>query len=119
MRSNRALVVLVALAAVGLLLGGVAVAQDRMPKLPQAYTFPQTGDSPGKVTFNHASHVDDKTPSCTACHPALFKILKAGTTQDGRKITHDGMAKGQACGACHNGKKSFGFDDCTLCHHSQ
>ena len=119
MRSRRVLVAVMALAAVGLLLGGVAFGQDRMPKLPQAYTFPQTGDSPGKVTFNHVSHVDDKVPSCTACHPTLFKILKAGQTPDGRKITHDGITKGQACGACHNGKKSFGFDDCTLCHRSQ
>jgi c(7)-type cytochrome triheme protein len=28
------------------------------------------------------------------------------------------MDKGASCGACHNGKKSFGFDDCTLCHRS-
>ena len=119
MRRTRALAVVAVLAAAGLLLAGVALAQDRMPKLPQAFTFAQTGDSPGKVTFNHASHVDDTAPSCTACHPMLFKILKAGATPDGRKITHDAMTKGQACGACHNGKKSFGFDDCTLCHRSQ
>jgi c(7)-type cytochrome triheme protein len=93
-----------------------AAAQSKMPKLPEPYVFAQTGDSPGKVTFNHASHVDESAPSCTSCHPKAFSILKAGTTADGAPITHAAMEKGQSCGACHNGKKSFGFDDCTLCH---
>jgi c(7)-type cytochrome triheme protein len=94
-------------------------AQSKMPKLPAPYQFAQTGDSPGKVTFNHASHVDESAPSCTSCHPKAFSILKAGAAADGKAITHASMDKGQSCGACHNGKKSFGFDDCTLCHRSQ
>jgi c(7)-type cytochrome triheme protein len=93
-------------------------AQSKMPKLPGPYTFAQTGDSPGKVTFNHASHVDEAAPSCTRCHPKSFSILKAGATADGKPITHAAMDKGASCGACHNGKTSFGFDDCTLCHRS-
>ncbi|MCX6553210.1 MAG: hypothetical protein NTY02_19775, partial [Acidobacteria bacterium] len=98
---------------------GTALAQSTMLKLPQPYTFAQTGDSPGKVTFNHESHVSEASPNCTACHPKIFKILKAGATIDGKAITHDAMTKGQACGTCHNGTKSFGFDDCTMCHRGQ
>ncbi len=45
--------------------------------------------------------------------------LVAGTTGDGKAITHDAMNKGHACGACHNNKTAFGFDDCTLCHRIQ
>ena len=93
-----------------------AAAQSKMPRLPGPYAFKQTGDSPGKVTFNHASHVDESAPSCTSCHPRAFSILKAGTAADGKSITHAAMEQGQSCGACHNGKKSFGFDDCSLCH---
>jgi c(7)-type cytochrome triheme protein len=110
----RAVAVLLALA----LVGGAA-AQSKMPKLPQPREFAQTGDSPGKVTFNHASHVDESAPSCTGCHPKVFSILKAAATADGKPITHAAMEKGQACGMCHNGTKSFGFDDCTLCHRAQ
>ena len=102
-----------------LCLVGTAFAQGKMPKLPKPYTFAQTGDSPGPVTFNHESHVNEGAPSCTACHPKLFKILKAGAAVDGKPITHDAMNKGQNCGTCHNGKTSFGFDDCTMCHRSQ
>jgi hypothetical protein len=32
------------------------------------------------------------------------------------RITHAKMEKGRQCGACHNGKAAFGFDDCTACH---
>jgi len=108
----------VALVVAALGLAATAAAQSKMPKLPGPYTFAQTGDSPGKVTFTHASHVDEAAPSCTSCHPKSFSILKAGATADGKPITHAAMDKGASCGACHNGKKSFGFDDCTLCHRS-
>ena len=118
MRSLRFGTALVAVTLACLLATAAGIAQSRLPKLPQAFTFAQTGDSPGKVTFNHASHVDENAPACTACHPRLFKILKAGAAADGKSITHDAMKQGRACGACHNGKKSFGFDDCTMCHHS-
>jgi len=104
---------------VSLALVGTAFAQGKMPKLPKPYTFPQTGDSPGKVTFTHSSHVDESAPSCTSCHPKVFSILKAGGSVDGTPITHAAMEKGKSCGACHDGKKSFGIDDCSLCHRAQ
>jgi c(7)-type cytochrome triheme protein len=96
-----------------------AAAQSTLPKLPGPYAFAQTESSPGTVIFNHASHVSASAPSCTSCHPKAFSILKAGATADGKPVTHAAMEKGQACGACHNGQKSFGFDDCTLCHRAQ
>jgi c(7)-type cytochrome triheme protein len=99
-----------------LLAATVTIAQGRLATLPRPFTFAQMGDSPGPVTFNHESHVDEHAPNCTSCHPKLFKILKTGETVDGKAITHDAMNQGRACGACHNGKKSFGFDDCTICH---
>jgi len=101
-----------------LLAAAAAIAQSRLPRLPQPFTFVQAGDSPGRVTFSHTSHVDESAPGCTACHPRLFKILKRGIAADGKQITHDAMKQGRACGACHDGKKSFGFDDCTTCHRS-
>lgn len=118
MRSFRLAAALVAIAAISVIATAAALAQGRLPKLPPAFTMTQAADSPGKVTFNHTSHVDENAPGCTACHPRLFKILKAGAAADGKPITHDAMKQGRACGACHNGKKSFGFDDCTMCHRS-
>lgn len=102
--------------ALALAVGGIAIAQD-LPKLPDALALQQSGDSPGKVTFLHVSHLGDR-PDCTRCHPKLFSIVKqpAGKVAAGRKITHASMEKGRQCGACHNGKAAFGFDDCTACH---
>ena len=105
-----ALGTLIAMAVV--LAAAAAVAQSRLPKLPPAYVFAQTGDSPGAVTFNHESHVDESAPSCTTCHPKLFRILVPGGTIDNKPITHEAMGQGRHCGACHNGKQSFGLDDC-------
>jgi c(7)-type cytochrome triheme protein len=114
MSSRRARWLLVLLTVV--LVAGTAVAQSRLPRLPKAFDFSQTGDSPGKVTFNHATHVDEARPACTTCHPRLFQILKPGLPAEGGAITHDGMKKGRACGACHDGKNAFAPEDCAMCH---
>ncbi len=115
MRSRRCVVIACVMAACAV---AAATAQNRLTKLPAAYVLPQAADSPGAVTFNHDSHVDPAAPNCTTCHPRLFKILKPGLAGDGQRITHAGMEKGHACGACHDGQKAFGIDDCTLCHRS-
>jgi c(7)-type cytochrome triheme protein len=112
-RSSRSLT-LIAMAC--LVLASVVAAQDRLPRLPAGAALPQSADSPGPVTFNHASHVKPATPNCTGCHPRVFKILKPVATRSGKPITHEMMNAGEACGSCH-GKKAFGFDDCTTCHH--
>ncbi len=114
MRRPILMVVLVLGVAIGL--GCATLAQD-LPKLPDALVLPQAPDSPGKVTFLHVSHLGDR-PDCTRCHPKLFSIMKraGGKTPADRRITHARMEKGRLCGACHNGKAAFGFDDCTACH---
>ncbi len=94
---------------------GVALGQN-LPKLPEEITLQQSPDSPGKVTFLHATHLGDRA-DCTRCHPKLFSIMKPrGHTAADRRITHAKMDKGGQCGACHNGKVAFGRDDCSACH---
>ena len=110
--TSRKLIIAIA----ALLIGGAALA-DNMPKLPGALKLPQSGESPGVVTFNHDMHVDTSKAagSCTACHPRLFSILGKSATKRVKVVTHDAMLKGESCGACH-GKQAFNFDDCTMCH---
>lgn len=97
-----------------MLAGGAALAGD-LPRLPAALKLPQSGDSPGVVTFNHDMHVDASKPDCVACHPRLFGILGRSAGRKPKVVTHAAMEKGDSCGACH-GKKAFNFDDCTMCH---
>ena len=92
---------------------GVAAAS--LPKLPGELAMARSAESPGQVTFNHTSHVDEAKPACTGCHPREFRILKssAGKTP----MRHADMEKGRQCGKCHDGKTSFNMtDDCTMCH---
>ena len=82
---------------------------------PPAIVFASSADSPGRVTFAHASHLT-RGAKCADCHPGLFKMQKGST-----KLTMDAMAQGKACGACHNGKKAFEVmdgDKCATCHKS-
>lgn len=97
-----------------LLAAGVAMAGD-LPRLPVPLKLPQSGQSPGVVTFTHESHVDAAKPRCVACHPKQFSILGRSATKRTRVVTHAAMEKGEMCGACH-GKSAFNFDDCSTCH---
>jgi len=117
---TRTIMIIVALALVTT--GAVGLAEtlpklsEAMPKLAKEYTFPRQPKSPGKVTFNHDSHVDVKDADCTKCHPRLFSILESGKTADGAPIRHEAMAAKRQCGACHDGKAAFGLKDCDTCH---
>ncbi len=89
----------------------------RMPRLPKGLVLPAGEDSPGAVTFNHDTHVDEKKPSCQGCHPKPFPMLRSGALPKGA-MTHEKMEKGQYCGACHGkDKPAFDFEDaCENCH---
>ncbi len=114
MRSHLS-VVRAAVLVVAVVTAASALAQS-LPHLPADITLPQSGNSPGKVTFSHANHVSFQAkPDCTVCHPKLAPILKTPKDAGRPPITHEAMLKGQACGACH-GKTAHGFDDCTTCH---
>lgn len=99
----------------GIALATAGLAQT-LPRLPKDFPFPQGDGSPGQVTFSHLTHIDQKRPDCTVCHPALFKIVEKGTPAEGGPIHHSSMQAGRHCGACHNGKAAFGLDNCPLCH---
>ena len=113
--TGRPRALFVVAAALVLAAWGAVVAAQTLPRLPDAIQIARADGSPGQVIFNHASHVDAARPACTTCHPREFRILK-----DTKRaaITHAEMEKGRRCGTCHDGKKSFGLDDCTMCHAS-
>jgi c(7)-type cytochrome triheme protein len=94
-----------------------AVVAQSLPRLPKAFDFPQSPDSPGIVTFNHDTHIAvQEKPDCTACHPKLFKILEPGMPVEGRPIRHGLLEKKRQCGACHDGEVATGLDQCDHCH---
>jgi len=123
MRKRTILIVVMTGAVAALVtMGAVTLAEtvpklsEAMPRLASEYTFAKSEKSPGKVTFNHESHVSVKDADCTQCHPRLFRILEPGKTADGAPIRHDAMEAKRQCGACHDGKAAFGLKDCETCH---
>jgi c(7)-type cytochrome triheme protein len=115
MRRRTVLTLAAIIVIVGVCAAATALAQN-MPKLPADITLKQSGDSPGKVTFSHTSHLGYQAkPDCTVCHPKLAPITKPARGVKRAPTTHAAMLKGEACGSCH-GKTAHNFDDCTSCH---
>lgn len=66
------------------------------------------------VVFSHEKHVKDKGLKCTGCHYQIFQMAQGSYKMDMSKIT-----KGEFCGRCHNGQKSFDVKEeknCVKCH---
>lgn len=75
-------------------------------------TFTPKNASP--VIFSHEKHVSEKGLKCTGCHYAIFQMQQGSYKMDMSKLT-----KGEFCGKCHNGQKSFDVKDqknCAKCH---
>jgi c(7)-type cytochrome triheme protein len=67
------------------------------------------GQAEREVRFNHEIH--SRLTKCSNCHPRLFKIKKGAN-----KITQADHGQQKYCFACHNGKKSFSWNNCSGCH---
>jgi c(7)-type cytochrome triheme protein len=81
-------------------------------KGPAPIVYKPTEQSPGVVTFRHATHLGAKV-TCKTCHPKPFAMKSTGARPDGA------MHEGSACGMCHNGRPTFGTEDdkaCNRCH---
>ncbi len=64
-----------------------------------------------KAIFSHDAHVVGAKLGCRDCHPKLYL-----DTARSKRVTMKQMEKGQSCGACHDGKRAPGLDDCKTCH---
>lgn len=66
------------------------------------------GSGSSKVSFKHTTH---SRVSCGDCHSKQFK-MKRGSI----KVVFADHYKNTGCFNCHNGKKSFGMNNCLSCH---
>lgn len=67
-----------------------------------------------QVVFSHEKHVSEKGLKCTGCHYQIFQMQQGSYKMDMSRIN-----KGDFCGKCHNGQKSFDVKDqknCSRCH---
>jgi c(7)-type cytochrome triheme protein len=94
-----------------------------LPLLVAAALGASAGAQEGNVVLKREGGVTDPPPAvfphwihrirytCYACHPGPIE-------PSSKPITHEAMATGQACGACHDGRTAWGigFATCTRCH---
>jgi c(7)-type cytochrome triheme protein len=74
------------------------------------YKAPESfGQAKKEVRFNHEIHT--RLTKCSNCHPGLFKIKKGAN-----KITQADHGQKKYCFVCHDGKKSFSWNNCSSCH---
>jgi c(7)-type cytochrome triheme protein len=65
-----------------------------------------------KAVFSHDAHVVGAKLGCRDCHPKLYL-----DTARSKRVSMEQMAKGKkSCGACHDGKRAVGLDECSSCH---
>ena len=85
-------------------------------ELPPPYAFEPSAESPGRVVFDHATHVDTSAPDCSRCHAQLFSIEVSGRPLRG-EWTYERIHEGDLCASCHDGKSATAIEeDCTWCH---
>lgn len=94
------------IAAAVLLMGAAPAGALRLPDITWRT------DAAGAVSFSHERHMQKKRRGtqaleCGACHTEGRSARRAGMA---------GMARGESCGACHNGRKAFATTDCGRCH---
>ncbi|OGW39265.1 MAG: hypothetical protein A2010_02130 [Nitrospirae bacterium GWD2_57_9] len=66
------------------------------------------------VFFSHEQHVNIRGSKCSACHYHAFQM-----STESYEMNMEKLSKGQFCGICHNGERSFDVKDkanCERCH---
>ena len=67
-----------------------------------------------RVGFSHASHDASEKLGCAACHQVRGRQVSAPLP-----LNHHAPARAFSCASCHNGQRTFGGDNfsvCTRCH---
>jgi c(7)-type cytochrome triheme protein len=84
-------------------------------RMPPDVVFTQSAESPGRVVFRHAAHVDPGAPDCIICHAAGFSIVRSSGKTAGKTAAPGEMHK--SCITCHDGSSAFSVEsDCQKCH---
>ena len=72
-----------------------------------------------RVGFSHASHDASEKLGCAACHEVRAGLPRGRQVSAPAPLNHHAPAGGFSCASCHNGQRTFGGDDfsvCTRCH---
>ena len=87
--------------------------QDKKP--PEKLVFEA---KPGKVTFDHTTHLKAAKGDCRACHDKLFQQSSKAPLNYKPAMHKTAEAAKTSCGACHNaaGPAFETKGNCAKCH---
>jgi c(7)-type cytochrome triheme protein len=72
-----------------------------------------------RVGFSHASHDASEKLACAACHQVRAGLPRGRQVSAPLPLNHHARAGAFSCASCHNGQRTFGGEDfsvCTRCH---
>jgi hypothetical protein len=72
-----------------------------------------------RVGFSHNSHDASEKLACAACHRVRAGLPRGRQVSEPLPLNHHAPAGALSCATCHNGVRTFGGDDfsvCTRCH---
>ena len=75
---------------------------SRTPEFAQAF----------RVSFNHTKH---QKVTCSECHQVRAGLPQRRQVTAPEPLNHHATGRGQSCMTCHDGKRTFGGDDFTVC----
>jgi hypothetical protein len=74
-----------------------------------------------RVGFSHANHDASEKLNCSACHQLRAGLPRGRQVSAPLALNHHAPAGRSSCATCHNGQRTFGGDDfsvCKRCHKS-
>lgn len=79
--------------------------------------FVRTSDQAAayRVGFSHASHDASEKLACAACHRVRAGLPRGRQVSSPLPLNHHAPAGASSCATCHNGQRTFGSDDFSVC----
>lgn len=68
-----------------------------------------------RVGFSHASHDASDKLSCAECHKVRAGLPRGRQVSAPLPLNHHAPARASSCATCHNGQRTFGGDDFSVC----
>lgn len=68
-----------------------------------------------RVGFSHANHDASEKLACAACHSVRAGSMRGRQVSSPLPLNHHAPARASSCATCHNGQRTFGGDDFSVC----
>ena len=83
--------------------------------VPGPYARPHETAAAFRVGFSHAKHEGREKLSCTGCHRVRAGVSLWVQVSAPEPLNHHASPKAFSCMSCHDGKRTFGGDDFSVC----